>query len=114
MTTTSPGAGDQGNLDLSTELTGDSAVVTLRGEVDVYTAPAVREELYRLVDGGTRRIALNLRGMDFIDSSGLGVFVGVLKRVREASGDLELRALQPAARKVFEITGLTQVFSVTD
>jgi anti-sigma B factor antagonist len=52
--------------------------------------------------------------MDFIDSSGLGVFVGALKRIRERSGDLELRGLQPSTRKVLEITGLTQVFTIAD
>jgi anti-sigma B factor antagonist len=86
----------------------------VQGEVDVYTSPALRDELYRLIDDGATRVAVDLTDMDFIDSSGLGVFVGALKRIRERAGDLELRALQPSTRKVLEITGLTQVFTIVD
>jgi anti-sigma B factor antagonist len=50
--------------------------------------------------------------MDFIDSTGLGVFVGALKRSREGGGELELRSLKPAARKIFDITGLSSAFNI--
>jgi anti-sigma B factor antagonist len=50
--------------------------------------------------------------MDFIDSTGLGVFVGALKRAREGGGGIELRGLKPSARKVFEITGLSSAFTI--
>jgi anti-sigma B factor antagonist len=89
-------------------------VLRVHGEVDVYTSPALRDELYRIIDGGAKQVTLDLGGMDFIDSSGLGVLVGALKRVRERDGDLQLRSLQPSTRKVLEITGLTQVFAITD
>jgi anti-sigma B factor antagonist len=94
----------------------DDATVTLtvEGEVDVATAPALRDELYRLIDRGTRRIVVDLGGMEFIDSTGLGVFVGALKRSREGGGELELRSLRPAARKIFDITGLSTAFKIDD
>jgi anti-sigma B factor antagonist len=110
---TGPGATDERDqLDLSLRDGADGPVLSVKGEVDVYTVPALRDALYRLIDGGASRITVDVAGMDFIDSSGLGVFVGALKRQREQAGELVLRGLQPAARKVFEITGLTQIFEI--
>jgi anti-sigma B factor antagonist len=91
---------------------GDAVTMAVEGEVDVATAPALRDELYRLIDRGTKRIVVDLGGMDFIDSTGLGVFVGALKRSREGGGELELRSLKPAARKIFDITGLSSAFNI--
>jgi anti-sigma B factor antagonist len=90
----------------------DSVTVTVEGEVDVATAPAVRDELYRLIESGSKRIVVDLGGMEFIDSTGLGVFVGALKRSREGGGELQLRSLRPAAHKIFDITGLSTAFSI--
>jgi anti-sigma B factor antagonist len=113
MSTTGAAPAD-GELGLSTDETPDGPVLQVKGEVDVYTSPQLRDELYRLIDGGATRVALDLSGMDFIDSSGLGVLVGALKRVREQAGDLELRGVQPATRKILDITGLTQVLTIVD
>ena len=69
-----------------------------------------------LLDGGVRTLVLDLSGVTFIDSSGLGVLVGVLKRIEEEGDDggLEIRGLAGPARKVFEITGLHEVFVITE
>lgn len=92
--------------------TADAPELAIRGEVDVSTSAALREELYGIVDSGARRVVVDCSEMDFIDSSGLGVLVGALKRVREKDGELVLRSLNPSARKVFEITGLTKLFTI--
>lgn len=105
---------EPGNFRVSTEEEADGVVLRVEGEVDVYTSPALRDELYRLIDDGAPRVTVDLNGMDFIDSSGLGVFVGALKRVRERSSELELRGVQPSTRKVLDITGLVQVFTIVD
>jgi anti-sigma B factor antagonist len=89
-----------------------ATTVIVEGEVDVATAPALRDELYRLIEQGTSEVVVDLSGMDFIDSTGLGVFVGALKRARESGGGIELRGLQPSARKVFDITGLSSAFTI--
>ncbi len=89
-------------------------VVVVEGEVDVATAPSLRDELYRLIENGATWVVVDLSGMDFIDSTGLGVFVGALKRAREGGGGVELRGLKPSARKVFEITGLDSAFTIAD
>src|SRR5437660_2512461 len=88
------------------------AVLAVRGEVDVYTAPRFRERLIELVSDGKHRIVVDLEGVDFLDSTGLGVLVGGLKRVRSHDGDLSLVCTQNRILKVFEITGLTRVFSI--
>ena len=93
------------------------AILSVRGEVDVYTAPKFRERLIELVSEGKYRIVVDLEGVDFLDSTGLGVLVGGLKRLRskeEEGGDLVLVCTQTRILKVFEITGLTKVFKIYD
>lgn len=89
-------------------------VLAVKGEVDVYTAPRLRERLVELVSQGHRRVVVDLEGVEFLDSTGLGVLVGGLKRLRSHDGDLDLVCTQSRILKVFEITGLTKVFSIYD
>ncbi|MGH9076620.1 MAG: STAS domain-containing protein [Acidimicrobiales bacterium] len=90
------------------------AVLAVRGEVDVYTAPRLREKLVELVSQGELHVVVDLEGVDFLDSTGLGVLVGGLKRLRSHEGDLTLVCTQQRILKVFEITGLTKVFGIHD
>src|SRR5438552_18408823 len=90
------------------------AVVAFWGADDVYTAPRFRERLIELVSEGKQRSVVDLEGDDFLDSTGLGVLVGGLKRLRSHDGDLLLVCTQSRILKVFEITGLTKVFSIFD
>src|ERR1700732_2933063 len=87
-------------------------VLSVKGEVDVYTAPRLREKLVELVSQGKHQIIVDLEGVDFLDSTGLGVLVGGLKRLRSHEGDLTLVCTQHRILKVFEITGLTKVFAI--
>jgi len=89
-------------------------VLAVHGEVDVYTAPRLRERLVELVSQGKQHIVVDLEGVDFLDSTGLGVLVGGLKRLRSHDGDLTLVCTQHRILKVFEITGLTKVFEIHD
>lgn len=93
---------------------GDQATVRASGEIDLASSPELRRQLQALLDDGVRRISLDLGDVTFIDSSGLGVLVGVLKRVNEAGTDgaLEIHGLDGPVRKVFEITGLHEIFDV--
>jgi anti-sigma B factor antagonist len=102
------------DLGLEVEERGDVAVLAVSGEVDVATVPRLREQLHGLVASGTPRIVVNLDAVDFLDSTGLGVLVGALKRVRNNGGELALVCTSPRIRKVFEVTGLTKVFSLYD
>jgi anti-sigma B factor antagonist len=99
-------------LTLSTRESGGTVVVDVRGEVDVYTSPKLRERLVALVNDGALRVVVNLDGVDFIDSTGLGVLVGVLKRLRARGGSLSLVCGQDGLLRVFTITGLEKVFAI--
>lgn len=87
-------------------------VVVVTGEIDVATSPELRRVLNDLVER-SRHVTVDLTATSFIDSSGLGVLVGALKRAREHDhDDLRLRGLQEPVRRVFEITGLTELFPI--
>jgi anti-sigma B factor antagonist len=103
-------------MELGLEVTerGSWAVLAVAGEVDVATVPRLREQLHSLVAQGRHHIVVDLEGVDFLDSTGLGVLVGALKRVRTNGGELALVCTQSRIRKVFEVTGLTKVFSLYD
>lgn len=102
------------DLSLSTRTEGDRTVVVVGGEIDVYTAPKLREQLIDLVSSGQYHLVVDMEGVEFLDSTGLGVLVGGLKRVRSHDGELVLVCTKSRILKVFEITGLTKVFSIHD
>ncbi|MDQ4026827.1 MAG: STAS domain-containing protein [Actinomycetota bacterium] len=88
------------------------SLVDVKGEIDVYTAPKLREKLIELVSEGSYDVVVNLEGVDFLDSTGLGVLVGALKRVKAHDGSLSLVCTQDKILKIFKITGLTKVFPI--
>lgn len=87
-------------------------VVDVGGEIDVYTSPKLRERLVALVTGGVHQLVLDLDDVEFIDSTGLGVLVGILKRIRSRNGSLSLVCGREAILRVFKITGLEKVFDI--
>lgn len=91
---------------------GDCAVLRVGGEVDVYTAPRLRERVIQLVADGVRYVVADLREVDFLDSTGLGALVGSLKRLRERDGSLKLVTGQERIVQVFRLTGLVRVFAL--
>src|SRR5215813_8121603 len=82
------------------------------GEIDVYTAPRLRELLIDLVNKNNYQLVVNMEKVEFLDSTGLGVLVGGLKRVRAHDGSLDLVCTQERILKIFRITGLTKVFGI--
>ena len=102
------------DLGLEVEERGEVSVLAVSGEVDVATVPRLREQLHALVASGTPRIVVDLDAVDFLDSTGLGVLVGALKRVRNNGGELALVCTSPRIRKVFEVTGLTGHLTIFD
>ena len=82
------------------------SVLAVSGEVDVATVPRLREQLHGLVAQGSNKIIVNLDGVDFLDSTGLGVIVSALKRTRTHGGDLRIVSTRPSVRQLFELTGL--------
>lgn len=100
------------DLRIEVEDNEKAVIIKLDGEVDVYTAPRLKSRLIDLVDQGKYNIIVNLEGVDFMDSSGLGVLVGGLKRVRSHEGTIGLVCTQENILKIFRITGLVKVFPI--
>jgi anti-sigma B factor antagonist len=88
---------------------GDCAVLRITGELDAYTAPFLRDRMRDLTAVGVRHVIADLRQVDFLDSTGLGVLVGGLKRFREHGGSLAPVVTKSSILKIFQITGLTGV-----
>ena len=86
---------------------GDCAVLQLTGEVDIYTATLLREQMRELAAKGAVHLIADLSRVDFLDSTGLGALVGGLRRLREAGGSLALVISTPRILRIFQITGLT-------
>jgi anti-sigma B factor antagonist len=102
-----------GDLAIRLGRNGGQVVVSLCGELDAYTSPRLREVLLDVIDNqGNLDVAVALDELSFIDSSGLSVLIGAMKRVREGGGTLRLLDPTPDAYRVFEITRLTEVFEI--
>lgn len=97
------------NLKLRTHKVAGSNVVEVAGEVELHNAELLRDELMRATETVNPCVIVDLSRVSFIDSTGVGVLVGAFKRVREI-GTLSVVCPQRSVRRVFEITGLTQVF----
>lgn len=102
------------DLALETRTEGGVPVLEVAGEVDIYTAPKLREKLVELIDAGASRLVIDLEGVGFMDSTGLGSLVAGLKRVKERDGELILVCTREPVLKILAITGLDRVFSVHD
>ena len=102
------------DLTLATREEDGRAIVAVGGEIDVYTAPKLRDQITELVSGGSYNIVIDLEAVEFLDSTGLGVLVGGLKKVRAHDGSLELICTQDRLLKIFRITGLAKVFVIHD
>jgi anti-sigma B factor antagonist len=101
------------NFDIKTEQLSDTAyVVSLAGEVDLYTAPEFKQQLLEVITQGARQVVVDLTNTTFIDSTTLGVLVGGIKRLRANDGVLSLVCNDRNITKIFEITGLDRVFSI--
>ncbi|HEY2518879.1 MAG TPA: STAS domain-containing protein [Streptosporangiaceae bacterium] len=100
---------------LDVESRGDSrAVLRVAGEVDVYTAPQIREQIQDLAAKGTVHLIADLSQVEFIDSSGLGALIGGLRRVREDDGSLVVVISTRRILRVFQLTGLTKALAIYD
>ena len=89
-------------------------VIEVGGEIDVYTAPQLKERLVSLADSGSYQLIVDMESVEFLDSTGLGVLVGGLKRVRNHEGWIDLVCTQSRILRIFRITGLNRVFSIYD
>ena len=106
------GAGGLVDLKLGHYTKDGIEVIDVAGTIDIYTAPRLRELLIDLVSTDNYQLIVNMDQVEFLDSTGLGVLVGGLKRVRAHDGSLDLVCTQERILKLFRITGLTKVFGI--
>ena len=102
------------DLTLATREVDGKTIVAVGGEIDVYTAPKLRDKITELVAAGVYDLVVDMGEVEFLDSTGLGVLVGGLKKVRAHDGSLQLVCSQDRLLKIFRITGLAKVFVIHD
>ena len=102
------------DFDLRAHRLGDRTVVTVSGDLDVFTAPQLRDQLNELMESGDRRLYVDLRPCEFLDSSGLSALVSAVKRIRSEGGDLGLICPPGNVRRLIELVSLDQVFDLYD
>jgi anti-sigma B factor antagonist len=101
------------NFDIQTEqLNAEAYVISLSGEVDLYTAPEFKQQLLEVIGQGGKEVVVDFSNTTFIDSTTLGVLVGGVKRLRTNDGRLSLVCSDRNITKIFEITGLDKVFDI--
>lgn len=100
------------NIKVDIDQGEDLIRVWVSGEIDAYTAPKLREKLFPLVEEKVSMI-VDLSGVSYMDSIGLGVFVGIFKNVRSKQGDFEMVGLSNRLKRLFEITGLAEIIHIT-
>ncbi|MEI5522742.1 STAS domain-containing protein [Streptomyces brasiliscabiei] len=108
------GSAQSGRLQVEVREEGSSAVVTPAGELDHHTADLLREPLESCLDKGFTRLVVDCSRLEFCDSTGLNVLLGVRLRAEAAGGGVHLAGMLPAVARVFEITGADAVFTVHD
>jgi len=86
--------------------------VTVSGEIDIYNSEAFKGELYKLFETHESSVFIDCENLKYIDSTGLGTLVSVLKRVKQFEGSVHLSKLKPNVKKVFKITDLNKVFEI--
>jgi anti-sigma B factor antagonist len=101
------------NLKVDTRSVNSTAsMIDLEGEVDVYTAPQLKQQIIAMLDSGIYHVIVNLSNVEYLDSTALGVLIGGLKRLREKNGTLDLICPNPRIKRIFEITGLDKIFDI--
>jgi len=90
-------------------------IMSVAGEIDLYTAPRLHSELMAALSAGAPlRLVVDMTGVEFCDSTGMNVLLAAHRRAREAGGELQLASPRSAIRKVLQVTGLESVFTVVD
>jgi anti-sigma B factor antagonist len=101
-------------VDLGSESAHSWPVVKVAGEVDIETSPALDERLRSVLDQGYSSVMVDLAGVTFLDSTGLSVLIGGLRRCQDGGGELRLLSPRPNVRKVLEVTGLLGTFRLEE
>ena len=100
------------NVDVNFNKTDDKWNVALQGEFDIYTATKLKESLSVINEENIKDVVINMQNLEYIDSTGLGILVGVLKRLKQKEKDIYILNTKPNVKKIFTITGLDKIFKL--
>ncbi|SCY63091.1 STAS domain-containing protein [Alkaliphilus peptidifermentans] len=86
--------------------------IELEGEVDIYTSAQLKEAFIKLIEEKKEAIKIDAKNLEYIDSTGLGVLIGALKRLKEYNKDIIIINIKPSIKKLLNITGLDKIFII--
>jgi anti-sigma B factor antagonist len=102
----------QQKVEIDISIADDYRVLKPRGDLDVYTVGSLRDALGKMIEEKTPKVVVDLDGVPFMDSSGLGALMGGVRRLREAGGDLAIACTREQHLKLFAITGFGEGVSI--
>ncbi len=101
-------------MDIQVDEHGKVQVIACTGRMDAQVSGLVKERIQELLEQGATRLVVDMEGLEFLDSSGLGALVSCLRRVKEKKGEIKLAGLRPEVRSIFEITRVSRLFHICD
>jgi len=101
-------------MDILEKKIGDVNLISIGGSLDAYSSNDAESKLNSLIDAGQVRLVVSLDKLEYMSSSGLRVLLATLKKVRKQQGDIRLACLKPNIKEVFDISGFTQLFNISD
>lgn len=102
------------DLIIEEEYSNNITRVFVSGEADIYTSTKLKDRLYDIVDTRKTDLKIDCSELNYIDSTGLGVFAGILKRVKQYGNNVYLIGLKSNIKKLFTITGLDKLFIIEE
>jgi len=100
------------NLSIDTVKGNNQMIVHVSGEVDIYTAPDLKKQLLELTKQEGQSVVVDLSHVNYMDSTGIGVFISALKSTKENESHLKLVNLQSQVMRLFDITGLNEIIEI--
>ena len=93
---------------------GKVQVLACEGRMDAQVSGLLKDRIQEILDKGTTRLVVDMEGLEFLDSSGLGALVSCLRRVKEKKGEIKLAGLRPEVQSIFEITRVSRLFHICE
>lgn len=100
------------NISIDVQEQTQQTTITLTGEIDAYTAPKLRETAFPYTEQDGTSLIIDLSGVTYMDSTGLGVFVGLFKSLNANNGTMQLVGLSDRLKRLFDITGLADIMNI--
>ncbi|HET7579590.1 MAG TPA: STAS domain-containing protein [Bacillales bacterium] len=100
------------NLEIEHTQTNGTRELSVTGEIDAYTAPQLRDELLPLTEQKDVTVSADLSGVQYMDSTGLGIFVAALKSSKKHGSHLKINGVTPRVKRLFDITGLSEIIEI--